>query len=111
MCSLEGENLRELFQLNKKTECETHDLLKCSRPECSGSPNGSNGVDKAVREAGQICLPCLYQRLEKRVLSDLLTWTHHSRGRNIEEPVTAHALKSDETLVSFVMQCRMEFTD
>lgn len=34
--SMGSENLKELFRLNKKTSCETHDLLKCKRVECCG---------------------------------------------------------------------------
>lgn len=41
----------------------------------------------------------------------MLTWTHHLHGRNIEEPLTAEAVQSQATLVSFVMSIRIEFSE
>lgn len=35
-CSLGSEDVQELFRFDSSTSCQTHDLLKCRRPECGG---------------------------------------------------------------------------
>ncbi|XP_055388640.1 uncharacterized protein LOC129617445 [Condylostylus longicornis] len=90
---MEKEDLRELFQLNVNTLCETHDLLRCKKVECGGT-------EKSCKEMNE---------------GDLLSWAHHAKGENVTEPISMQAIHSAdsnaEQVVSFVMSIWIEYKE
>ncbi|KAK3089624.1 hypothetical protein FSP39_005167 [Pinctada imbricata] len=71
------EDLKDLFSLNERTECDTHELLHCSCT-CNGVDNDRGEVDLNVRACQLGSVPAM-KKSKNLGMDELMDWKHLRR--------------------------------
>jgi len=107
--SLAADLVKDLFTFAEDTPCATHDMLGCNR--CCAKPSSTG--------------PAFVAQAEEVVEDDLTTWSHHFGSEGVADDVLAQAAPKARAAVvaaagsngavgsgvSFVMGCRIEFSE